>query len=369
MQTNDNDVIPINKILPDKSAWPKIGAGAYGTVYKCYYFADVAVKVLNIEASSAGPEQIRDFANEVRVLRVSRHENIVLFYGYIHDEDTLGLVTQYCEGSTLYNHLHGNNSSSSANSRATNRAKDALSGMGLNKDHGMWTWNHSESVLISRGIANGMNFLHNKDIIHRDLKSPNIFLDGAKRSPKIGDFGLATMKNRFSSVKNGVGAPGQGANNPPGTLPTHQQVTSLEGSLLWMAPEIMKQEPNAYTKKSDIYAYGVVLFEIFAERLPFINRDRNMSYPKDMLIFQIGKGLKSLKKELDSERLCEKRVPQDIITMIEKCGSAVIEERYMNFGEICDILTGIQGKLPPIGIWKSRSWHANINQIGNNPFV
>jgi serine/threonine protein kinase len=107
----------------------------------------------------------------------------------------LALVTQFCEGSTLYDNLH------------TKTPENG--GIDLNDTH--------RQTSVSKAIANGMYFLHNRNIIHRDLKSPNIFLDGT--TPKIGDFGLATMKNKWSKTK---------------TITGQQAGGNLMGSLLWM---------------------------------------------------------------------------------------------------------------------------------------
>ena len=183
---NDADLIALNKINPPWPNWPKIGSGAYGTVYKCDYYGAVAVKVLDLK-NIANPteEQLTDFHNEVGVLKIARHENVLLFLGYVqiikeNSSTFLALVTQYCEGSTLYDNIHSSSNESTLE-------------MDINKQ-----------ISISKAIANGMYYLHSRNIVHRDLKSPNIFLDNA--TPKIGDFGLATMKNRWSKTNTGSAA-------------------------------------------------------------------------------------------------------------------------------------------------------------------
>ncbi|KAE8613266.1 hypothetical protein XENTR_v10007649 [Xenopus tropicalis] len=81
----------------------RIGSGSFGTVYKGKWHGDVAVKMLNVTAPT--PQQLQAFKNEVGVLRKTRHVNILLFMGY-STKPQLRLVTQWCEGSSLYHHLH-----------------------------------------------------------------------------------------------------------------------------------------------------------------------------------------------------------------------------------------------------------------------
>nr|KAF6417924.1 B-Raf proto-oncogene, serine/threonine kinase [Rousettus aegyptiacus] len=81
----------------------RIGSGSFGTVYKGKWHGDVAVKMLNVTAPT--PQQLQAFKNEVGVLRKTRHVNILLFMGY-STKPQLAIVTQWCEGSSLYHHLH-----------------------------------------------------------------------------------------------------------------------------------------------------------------------------------------------------------------------------------------------------------------------
>lgn len=96
-------------------------------------------------------------------------------------------------------------------------------------------------------IARGMNYLHhcNPPIIHRDLKSSNLLVD-KNWTVKVGDFGLSRLKHEtYLTTKTGKGTP------------------------QWMAPEVLRNEPS--DEKSDVYSYGVVLWELVTEKIPWDN--------------------------------------------------------------------------------------------------
>ncbi|XP_060039670.1 serine/threonine-protein kinase A-Raf isoform X1 [Erinaceus europaeus] len=81
----------------------RIGTGSFGTVYRGRWHGDVAVKVLKVAQPTA--EQAQAFKNEMQVLRKTRHVNILLFMGFM-TRPGFAIITQWCEGSSLYHHLH-----------------------------------------------------------------------------------------------------------------------------------------------------------------------------------------------------------------------------------------------------------------------
>lgn len=80
-----------------------VGSGTYGTVYKARWHGDVAIKFLKVKKPNQ--EQLDAFKNEVVMLRFCRHKNIVMFMGCVY-EPVLGIVTEWCDGDTLYQHIH-----------------------------------------------------------------------------------------------------------------------------------------------------------------------------------------------------------------------------------------------------------------------
>jgi serine/threonine protein kinase len=161
-------------------------------------------------------------------------------------------------------------------------------------------------VDLMKQTATGMEYLHARDILHRDLKSNNIFLipketnnmqrhhhhrqndnattginkfnafvneqEAEKWTVKIGDFGLATVKSTWTQTSTKTNQP--------------------TGSILWMAPEVITQKvSDPYTQKSDVYSYGVVLYERVTAKLPFEKKEQNM------ILFLVGSGRLKLNPE------------------------------------------------------------------------
>lgn len=263
----------------------RIGSGSFGTVYKGKWHGDVAVKILKVIDPT--PEQFQAFRNEVAVLRKTRHVNILLFMGYM-TKDNLAIVTQWCEGSSLYKHIHV---------LETN-------------------FKIIQLIDIARQTAQGMDYLHAKNIIHRDMKSNNIFLHEGL-TVKIGDFGLATVKARWSGS---------------------HQVEQPSGSILWMAPEVIRmQDNNPYSFQSDVYSYGIVLFELMTGELPY-----SQTGSRDQIIFMVGRGY--LTPDLSK---LYKNCPKAMKRLVADCIKKSKDERPL-FPQILSSIELLQHALPKI---------------------
>ncbi|XP_052466430.1 RAF proto-oncogene serine/threonine-protein kinase isoform X2 [Carassius gibelio] len=263
----------------------RIGSGSFGTVYKGKWHGDVAVKILKV--MNPTPEQLQAFRNEVAVLRKTRHVNIVLFMGYM-TKTNMAIVTQWCEGSSLYKHLHV---------QETNFQMFQL-------------------IDIARQTAQGMDYLHAKNIIHRDMKSNNIFLHEGL-TVKIGDFGLATVKARWSGS---------------------HRVEQPSGSILWMAPEVIRmQDNNPYSFQSDVYSYGVVLYELMTGELPY-----SMIANRDQIIFMVGRGY--LTPDLSK---LYKSCPKAMKRLVADCIQKSKDDRPL-FPQILSSIELLQHSLPKI---------------------
>ncbi|XP_034952103.1 raf homolog serine/threonine-protein kinase Raf [Chelonus insularis] len=293
--------IPADEILVGM----RIGSGSFGTVYKAHWHGPVAVKTLNVGIPTSA--QLQAFKNEVAVLRKTRHVNILLFMGCVN-KPKLAIVTQWCEGSSLYKHLH------------VFETKFALLTL----------------IEIGQQTAQGMDYLHAKNIIHRDLKSNNIFLHD-DLTVKIGDFGLATAKTRWSGS---------------------QQFHQPTGSILWMAPEVIRmQEENPYSFQSDVYAFGVVLFELLAGQLPYSNINN-----KDQILFMVGRGY--LRPDLNKLR---SDTPKALKRLTEDCIKFSRDDRPI-FRQILANLQGLLRCLPKITTSASEP-NLNRTQLQSDDFL
>ncbi|XP_072175596.1 serine/threonine-protein kinase A-Raf-like [Diadema setosum] len=300
--SNDDWEIPASEI----SLGPRIGSGSFGTVFSGQWHGTVAVKRLNV--TDPTPSQLQAFKNEVAVLRKTRHANILLFMGCT-SKPQLAIVTQWCEGSSLYKHLH---------------VLDTKFGM-------------HQIIDISRQTAQGMDYLHAKNIIHRDLKSNNIFLHD-DLTVKIGDFGLATVKSRWSGS---------------------QQFEQPSGSILWMAPEVIRmRDPNPYSFQSDVYAFGVVLFELVTGSLPY----QSISY-KDQIIWMVGRGY--LQPDLSKVR---NDTPKALKRLITDCYALNRDERPL-FPVILASLENLARQLPKIHRSASEPSSLNRARLHSDDFM
>ncbi|XP_057665960.1 kinase suppressor of Ras 2 isoform X2 [Diorhabda carinulata] len=232
-----------------------IGTGRFGTVYRGQWHGDVAVKVLNVNYLK-DEKTLEQFKNEVSTFRKTRHENLILFMGACMKPPKLAIVTSLSKGLTLYTHIH------------------------LRKDK----FNMNKTTNVAQQISQGMGYLHAKGIIHKDLKSKNIFVENGK--VVITDFGL------FSVTKLCFG---------------NRRTDSLgipPGWLCYLAPEIMRSlhahqphdEELPFSKASDVYAFGTVWYELLCGEWPFKGQ------PPEAVIWQVGKGMKQPLANLQASR-------------------------------------------------------------------
>ena len=125
------------------------------------------MKVLNMENVKDDSATLEAFRLDVATFRNTRHENVILFMGACMIPPKLAIVTSHCKGFTLYTHLH------------------------LRKEK----FSMDKIVSIAQQIAQGMGYLHHRGIIHKDLKTKNIFLENGRAI--ITDFGLVNVARRL----------------------------------------------------------------------------------------------------------------------------------------------------------------------------
>ena len=156
----------------------KIGIGRFSTVHAGNWHGDVAIKFLDME-NVDDESTLEAFRLDVATFRKTRHENLILFMGACMKPPRLAIVTSLCKGNTLYTHLH------------------------LRKDKFFM----NKVILIAQKIAQGMGYLHHKGIVHKDLKTKNIFLENGRAI--ITDFGLVNVARRLCSRHKKPGEKGE----------------------------------------------------------------------------------------------------------------------------------------------------------------
>ncbi|MDP6580046.1 MAG: protein kinase, partial [Vicinamibacterales bacterium] len=210
----------------------QIGAGGMGEVYKARdtkLGRDVALKILpNAFVNDA--ERLARFQREAKVLASLNHPNIAAIYGLEDDGDSPALVLEYVEGPTLQD-----------------RIGHAQSPIPLD-----------EALPIARQIAEALEAAHEQGIIHRDLKPANVKVkdDG---TVKVLDFGLAKALEAEQT-------PEELANSPTVTAAGTRDGVIL-GTAAYMSPEQARGRP--LDKRTDIWSFGCVLYEMLAGRLAF----------------------------------------------------------------------------------------------------
>ena len=219
---------------------PLIGAGGMGEVYRgrdSRLNRDVALKVL-LPAVATDAERLARFNREAQVLASLNHPNIAHIYGVEQSPDGPLLVLEFVDGPTLADRIaHGR----------------------LPVD---------DAIAIARQIADALEAAHERGIIHRDLKPANVKVadDGAV---KVLDFGLAKALDQGS----GIGDQGSGgvANSPTITTPAMTGVGMILGTAAYMSPEQAKG--RVVDKRSDIWAFGAVLYEMLTAKRAFDGED------------------------------------------------------------------------------------------------
>ena len=214
----------------------QIGVGGMGEVYRATdtkLKREVAVKVLPSHVA-ADPERLARFQREAEVLASLNHPDIAAIYGLEEAESTKALVMELVEGPTL---------------------EDRIAQGAIPVD---------EALPIAKQIAEALEAAHEQGIIHRDLKPANVKLrpDGVV---KVLDFGLAKALEPTSAMSPGM------SQAPTITTPAMTQAGMILGTAAYMSPEQAKG--RAVDKRSDVWAFGAVLYEMLTGKRAFAGGD------------------------------------------------------------------------------------------------
>jgi serine/threonine protein kinase len=194
-----------------------LGQGAFGVVVEAQWRnTTVAVKQMHVVAGASAMSELR--REVLRMAALPLHKNVVRLYGVSQLRGELAVVLELCSGGALSAALYGD------------KARQ---------------WTERALVGVACDAAAGVAHLHRSGVVHRDIAARNVLLD-AQMTAKVSDFGMAR-----------VGRDDQ----------LEQTTVTDVGPIKWMAPEQMTR--RAYSYASDVFAFGVLLFEIFAREAPW----------------------------------------------------------------------------------------------------
>ncbi|CAK9327736.1 unnamed protein product [Citrullus colocynthis] len=242
-----------------------LGRGSFGSVYEAIsedgtFFALKEVSLL--EDDSQGRQSIDQLQQEIALLSEFEHENIVQYYG------------THSDGSKLYIFL------------------ELVSQGSLMSLYQRTILMDSIVSAYTRQILSGLKYLHERNVVHRDIKCANILVD-KNGSVKLADFGLAKA-TKLNDVK------------------------SCKGTAYWMAPEVVNGKGQGYGLPADIWSLGCTVLEMLTRKLPYSELESHMQ-----ALFRIGKGKPPAVPE---------SLPKDAQDFIRQCLQA--RQKDLNCGEL-----------------------------------
>lgn len=247
-----------------------IGGGGMSHVYLAHDMIlnrEVAIKILRYDFSNE-EELHRRFQREALAATSLAHPNIVSIYDVGEDGDLHFIVMEYIEGKTLKQYIQEFSPVSPA-----------------------------KAIQIMKQLTSAISHAHEHQIIHRDIKPQNILMD-QKGNVKITDFGIATSLSATS----------------------YTQTNSVIGTVHYLSPE--QARGGITSHKSDIYALGIVLYELLTGELPFSGESA------------VSIALKHLQAETPSVRAINAAIPQSLENVVIRATAKDPNHRYLNVDEM-----------------------------------
>ncbi|KAF9003246.1 kinase-like domain-containing protein [Cyathus striatus] len=245
-------------------------SGHFGEVFQGNYNGrKVALKVFKLYSSEMSKinNLLKAFFKEAILWRRLAHRNLLPFYGIYHLGDSGGricLVSPWMNNGNITQYLQRN--------------------PGVNRQN------------LALDIARGIAYLHEKWIIHGDLKGVNVLISD-NGVACLADFGLSSIINAHSLIWTSI-----------------ESTVSNAGTIRWQAPELLDEESVGSTKESDVYAFACVCYEVFVGKVPFYQYSFDPTVMRQLML-----GYRPLKPELNSAPYTHYGLTDWMWSLVEKC--------------------------------------------------
>jgi len=262
----------------------ELGRGSMGIVYKAndpLIGRRVAIKAINLHGLDPKKREEYEarFYQEAKAAGCLNHPNIVTIHDLGESGDVAYIAMELLEGRELHDDV------------------DEMQRMPLDK-----------VLNIAVQVADGLAFAHDHGIVHRDIKPSNIMLLNDSHV-KIADFGIAKMDSSLMLTRTGM----------------------IMGSPLYMSPEQVLS--SSIDSRSDIFSFGIVLYQLLTGRRPFSGDDANS------VMYQIVNETPRKPSSLNSN------IPGMVDSIVLKCLAKKPEDRYQHAKDLADDLRAYQEKL------------------------
>ena len=252
-----------------------VGEGGSGVIYLGKYH-DTTVAVKQLHGDNLSSSDKKEFYEESKLAFNLHFKHVVQLFG-VTKSAPYYIVMEYMAKGSLADYLV--------------------------KEKKQLTWERKLKLALK--TARGLAFLHEKEIIHRDMKSLNVLV-GKNNEVKISDFGLAKVKQSRLSYISKSSVKSENSDHSDGKL----------GTVPWKAPELFKKG-GKHTNASDVYSLGIVLWEISSCQLPFHDAD-----DETQIIAHVSSG----------DRLpLDDNTPSYYNEIIEKCWAHNVSDRPTAF--------------------------------------
>ncbi|KAF8996202.1 kinase-like domain-containing protein [Cyathus striatus] len=296
-----------------------VAAGHFGEVWKGdFHGSSVCLKIVKAYQNSHIEKLLKAYAKEAILWSQLSHPNLLPFYGIYHLGDEHGricLVSPWMENGNVVEYIQ--------------------------------RFPYTSRPLLLRDIAHGISYLHEKNIVHGDLKGANILVTSTGRAC-LSDFGLSSMSDpeviKWTSM---------------------QSTVSTGGTVRWQAPELVDPdiEDVRTTKESDVYAFACVCYELFTGKVPFYEISRDAA-----VTLRISRGEKPSQPDLKSrypDSVFYRGLTEEIWSIMQDCWRREPAERP-NINEALNRLLIDSSDPRPVQNWEELSSARFRRAVQNN---